>query len=279
MITSKFGNVLRGAGAVAAILLTAGTGTAVADDIGAQATNPVANLISLRVQDQYTASSYNADSYANTALLQVVLPIELESEAVPLLVTRTTVPWVWTQDFDDPIGRRKGMGDTTVNAFLITKWQPKNAVMGIGPTVTLPTAGDNEFTGAGKWQAGPSIVYMNTAIPKWQIGGLLFHQWDIGSERSGSQDVNSTFFQPILTRHLDNGWYIAAPDVPQVYNHETSKWTLNLGAVLGRVFKPKNAKNPVQIYGGIYYNTEDNPGIVSPEWTFKFQYGLLLPGG
>ena len=254
-------------------------GAAVKKDIGDQATNPVANLISLRMQDQYTASSYNADSYANTALLQVVLPVELPFESAPMLVTRTTVPWVWTQDFDDPIGRRKGMGDTTFNAFIIPKWQPKNAVIGVGPTFTLPTAGDNEFTGAGKWQAGPSIVYMNTAIPKWQIGALLFHQWDVGSARTGSQDVSQTYFQPIITKHMDNGWYVAAPDVPQVYNHETNNWSLNLGAVIGRVFKPKNAKNPVQIYGGLYYNTEDIEGVVSPEWTIKFQYGILLPGG
>ena len=47
-----------------------------------------------------------------------------------------------------------------------------------------------------------------------------------------------------------------------------------LGAVLGRVM-PIGGQ-PMQIFGGVYYNPEEND-TVSPEWTFKFQVGWLFP--
>ncbi len=51
------------------------TGAASAGDLGEAATNPVSNLIQFRLQDQYTASSYNADSWGNAATIQTVVPL------------------------------------------------------------------------------------------------------------------------------------------------------------------------------------------------------------
>ena len=35
---------------------------------------------------------------------------------------------------------------------------------------------------------------------------------------------------------------------------------------------------PMQIFGGVYYNPEEkDEGRISPEWTFKFQVGWLFP--
>jgi len=44
-------------------------------DLSEAATNPVSNLIQFRVQNEYTASSYNADSWGNTVLVQGVVPL------------------------------------------------------------------------------------------------------------------------------------------------------------------------------------------------------------
>lgn len=43
--------------------------------LGAAATNPVSNLVQLRLQNQYAPESYNADSRGNTALVQAVIPL------------------------------------------------------------------------------------------------------------------------------------------------------------------------------------------------------------
>jgi len=44
--------------------------------------------------------------------------------------------------------------------------------------------------------------------------------------------------------------------------------------VLGRVF-PVGGQ-PMQIFGGVYYNPEENDGPAA-EWTVKFQVGWLFP--
>ena len=69
---------------------------------------------------------------------------------------------------------------------------------------------------------------------------------------------------------------IGAPDVPQVDIWKTNDWSLNLGATVGRV-GPIGGR-PMQIYGGVYYNTEENDNSVSSEWVVKLNVGFLFPG-
>jgi hypothetical protein len=64
--------------------------------LAAAATNPIANLIQFQIQNRYTSDSYNADGDSNVFVLQPVIPIKLSSETVPLLVTRTTLPYINT---------------------------------------------------------------------------------------------------------------------------------------------------------------------------------------
>ena len=59
-------------------------------DLGAAATNPVSDLIQIRVQDQYVPDSYNVDGSSNAALIQTVVPFHLPFESVPMLVSRMT---------------------------------------------------------------------------------------------------------------------------------------------------------------------------------------------
>ena len=263
--------------ALAMLVLVAGSAFA-AESMGEQATNPVAPLVSVRLQDGIGLESYNADGYSNVVDIQLVNPFSLPFEAVPQLLLRTTIPWVTTPSLGDgPNSRRDGMADTVMNFFFVPSNAPKGWIYAVGPTITVPTAGDNVFGGAGQWQAGPSFVFMYSGIPKLQLGALMFHQWDIGSTRSGAQDVSKFNIQPIITKHLNNGWYVGAPDQPNTYDNETGDWTLNIGGLVGRVWKPKNRKHPIQVYAGVYYNSEQNPGVVATKWTFKLNYSLLLP--
>jgi hypothetical protein len=252
----------------------AGSAAATHGSLAAQATSPVSNLIQFRLQNQYGASTYNASGYSNAAMVQAVVPLMLPFEKVPMVITRTTAPYVSTPQLDG-VGRKHGLGDTVFLSLFVPKLGLKGATLGFGPTVTIPTAGDNDYTGAGQWQAGPTAVYLNHATPTIQWGLLAFQQWDFASTRSNAEDVSQLFLQPIFTKHLSGGWYVSTPDDPQVYDFETEEWTLNLGAVVGRVFSI--GKQPVQIFGGVYYNSEDNDEIVSGEWTIKFSFGFLFP--
>ena len=248
-------------------------------DLASAATNPVSNLIQFRLQDLYTSSNYNVDGYSNTSFVQTVVPLSGladEFDSLKGIVTRTTIGYVSTPDFDG-IGRQNGLGDTSILAFAVPKAAPEKTVWGVGPALTLPTAGDNEYTGSGYYQAGPAAVFMVSPTKSIQWGALVFHQEDIGNTGRDNRvdDVSTTFIQPIFNYHFDEGWYVGLPDTPQAYDHEENQWTYNIGGVLGRVTKVGG--RPMQIFGGVYYNPEEPDDAPAPEWSVKFQVGWLFP--
>lgn len=245
-------------------------------NLGDAATNPVAPLMSMRLQYQNSPSSYNADGYSQAGIGQAVIPIPLDSKAVPMVITRTTIPYVSTPDLGDPVNRKHGFGDTSLLAFALPNFGlPKGHTIAMGASIGIPTAGDNEFTGSGQWQLGPTIAYLNTKTKGLQWGMMVYQNWDVASTRSDAADVDNLNFQPILNYHFGTGWYVGLPDLPQTYNNETNNWTTQLGGVLGRVFP--YGKQHLQMYGGVYYNTEEDDEAIASEWTLKFNLSFLLP--
>ena len=76
------------------------------------ATNPIANMVQFQIQDVYAWDSHNSSGYANNIIIQPVIPIALPWEAVPVLITRTTIPYVSTPDLGPGVNRKHGFGDT-----------------------------------------------------------------------------------------------------------------------------------------------------------------------
>ncbi len=239
--------------------------------LAAAATNPIGNLIQFQLQDQYNWSNYNSDGYSNSAILQPVIPIKLNSESVPLVVTRTTLPYVTTPDLGDPVGRQNAWGDLSIIAPFIPKLKAKGIMFGIGPALSIPTA-TNDFTGSGKWSAGPTLVYFNGRTKGWQWGALGWHLWDFAGDEDRSQ-VNKTFFQPFVVKHFDKGWYAGTPDVPGTYNWVDDNFTFPLGLRVGKV--TKIGKQPVNLFGEVF-NTPWDDGA-SSEWSVKLSFTLLFP--
>ena len=237
------------------------------------ATNPIANLVQVQVLDQYNWENHNSSGDSNTLVLQPVIPVNLPWEKVPLMITRTTIPFVWTPDLGDPIGRKNGLGDTNILLLATPKLETKKFMLGVGLNSVIPSAGDNDFTGSGKWQAGPSALYINMGIPKLQWGLFAYHLWDFAGD-SDRPVVNRLSLQPFITKHFEGGWYIGTPDTPQTYDFETDKWTWALGGIVGRVMKL--GKQPVKLFGEVLYNPEDDNGPTA-EWSFKVGLTFLLP--
>lgn len=240
------------------------------------ATNPIANLVQVQLLNSYNWENHNSSGYSNNFVLQPVIPFKMPWEKVPILVTRTTLPYVWTPDLDEPIGRKNGFGDLVSLGLFTPKLKTKGVQLGLGWTVTIPTAGDNDFTGSGKWSAGPAFLYINMKTPNIQWGLFTFQEWSFASSSGNSdrEDVNQLSLQPFITYHFGKGWYVGSPDVPQTYNFENSKWTWAIGPQLGKV--TKIGKQPVKMFGAVYYNPEDDAGP-TPEWTAKFGLTLLFP--
>ena len=80
-------------------------------NLAAAATNPVANLVQCQIQDEYNWSNYNSSGESNAFIIQPVIPIALPWKAVPLVITRTTLPCIRTPDLGSPIGHQNRSGD------------------------------------------------------------------------------------------------------------------------------------------------------------------------
>ena len=243
--------------------------------LGMAATNPIANLIQFQIQDQYAWDNYNSSGYSNAFLIQPVVPIKLSSKKVPLLITRTTIPYVSTPDLGPPAHRKHGFGDTTFLALAVPSFGLKGQTVGLGVSNVFPTAGDNDFTGNGKWLTGPSWVYINQRIPKMQWGMLGWHHFTVGETSSGKdkKNVTETSVQPFVTKHFGKGWYVGSQDIPWTYDHKEGEWSLPMGPKLGRVMKL--GKQPINWFGAVYY--DPNSAGANAKWTAKINFTLLFP--
>jgi hypothetical protein len=239
------------------------------------ATNPIANRVQFQLQNQYNWDNHKSSGYGNQFLIQPVAPFKMPFEKVPLLITRTTLPYVSTPNLGSPTHRKHGFGDTTFLALAVPDFKIEKTTIGVGISSVIPTAGDNDATGNGKWQLGPAAVYFNQQMKSIQWGLLGWHRFTIGETSSGSdkKNVTESSIQPVLIKHWDKGWYLGLQDVTWDYNHKSGKWTLPTGPRFGRVMK--FGKQPVNLFGAVYYNpNSDGP---TSTWTAKINLTLLFP--
>lgn len=245
-------------------------------NLAAQATNPVAPLIQLQLQNSFVGESKAGKGYSNTFVVQTVIPWKIGEQAV---ISRITFPLlVGSADLGAPIGRQYGVGDLVfLNAFtsnvgIGSKWQ---GMMGPILSFTVPTA-SSDFLGEGKYQTGPGFIYINTASKSFQWGALLYQQWSFGSSGgdSGRPEVSRFYFQPILTKHFDKGWYISLGDILySVDFNDNDRFSFPVGVRVGRV--TKFGDQPVNIFVMPFYDFSGNNK--GNEWGVKLNVTFLFP--
>jgi hypothetical protein len=238
-------------------------------DLAQQATNPVAPLIQLQLQNIFIPSSEGASGYANQLIVQPVIPIPKNSIIPVASILRPTIPIVSSPDIDGGPKGTTGLGDTAWVYVLNgpTSW----GVFGAGAAGAIPTATDLRL-GARKWTLGPSLFGLYTKIPNVQIGGLLFNTWSVGG--SGPNDVNSLALQIVANYHWGDGWYAGWGDQALTYNWETNEAFIPISTRLGKVGGIGNQK--VNVFGEFIYNVGDTI-TGQPEWGFKLNVTLLFP--
>jgi hypothetical protein len=142
-------------------------------------------------------------------------------------------------------------------------------------TVAAPTA-TSDFTGTGKWLAGPGFIYINTATKGFQWGIFGYQQWSFASAGNSRDrpEVSQLFFQPIIVKHFDKGWYVGSQEILWMVDFNNSTWTLPLGVRVGRVMKLGHT--PVNLFVEPFYDvSSNNPG---QEWGVKINFTILFPG-
>jgi hypothetical protein len=262
------------------LLISAGPAFA-QDDLAKQAQNPIANLISLPLQNNTNFNiGPDEDEVQNVLNIQPVWPFTINENWN--LITRTIIPIVSQPEFYTGEDRITGLGDITFSAFFSPKKSPK-LTWGVGPVLLFPTATDGPLggttpdggkaLGSDKWGAGLSAVGL--VMPgKWVIGSLFSNVWSFAG--SGDQDINLFTWQYFINYNLSNGWYlVSAPIITANWEAEDSSntWTVPFGGGIGKIFNIGKQSVNGQVQG--FYNVE-KPEF-GPDWQLRVQLQFLFP--
>jgi hypothetical protein len=238
-------------------------------DLAQAAQNPVADLISVPLQNNATFGIGEYDRTRDVLNIQPVIPIKAGKWN---LINRTIVPVVRQPDFFEPTGSTFGVGDITHSLF-VSPAKAGKVIWGVGPIILLPTASD-PFLGTGKWGLGPSLVVL-TMPGRWVLGGLVNNLWSVGGDEERN-DVNVFFFQPFVNYNMSGGWYlVSGPIITANWEAEgDNRWTVPVGGGVGKIFRV--GKQPMNVNTQLFYNVK-SPEVTGGKWEWRVQVQLLFP--
>jgi hypothetical protein len=251
---------------------SSGGGGAVADEqdekaeLAKKLNNPVANLISVPIQNNWDFGIGSANAMRYTANIQPVVPVTLTKDFN--LIVRTILPVIYAES---PVagGRNAwGLGDTVQSFFLSPKEPVGGWILGGGPVFLWPSATDS-MLGSGKWGAGPTVVALRQEHG-WTYGVLANQIWSYAGW--GNQQVNSTFLQPFVS-YTTKTYTTFALNTESTYDWDKSQWTVPLNLMVNQLLKI--GKQPVQFSIGVRYYADKPDG--GPDWGLRFAVTLLFP--
>src|SRR5215831_7250461 len=144
------------------------------EDLQKATQNPVANLISVPIQDNINLDVGPYDRTQNVLNIEPVIPTKLTDNWN--LIIRVIQPIIWQPYPTQPTGGEFGLGDMNPTFFL-SPGKPGKVIWGIGPAFVIPTA-TNQILGQGKFSLGPSFVAL--AQPgNWTVGALANNVWSV----------------------------------------------------------------------------------------------------
>ena len=240
------------------------------DALRKAAQNPVANLISVPVQNNNNFGIGPDGRVQDILNIQPVIPMHVSENWN--LIARIITPIIYQPTTSQPINQGAyGFGDLNPTFFL-SPAKPGKIIWGAGPAIVLPTA-TNPILGQGKWSIGPSMVVL--AQPgKWTLGALVNNVWSFAGQ-SARPDVNQMLFQYFINYNLKKGYYITWQPTLTANWEATNggRWVVPVGGGLGRIMKL--GFQPVNLTVQFYGNTVHPPGA-SP-WGMRLQIAFLFP--
>jgi hypothetical protein len=241
---------------------------------GVDPTDPTAILTQIQLQNNFAVESYNASGYANTFIVQPVLPFPVAmpglKEFFPAHIMRPTLPFpAPTADPDGPLGVQGGMGDLTILDVGIHPTSWGNIALGyslIAPTSTHPQLGLQE------WQLGPTAGLIYKKIPKTNLGFVAQMPFSLEGEHS---EVD---LQIVFVRHLSASTYIRWGDTFWTFNTDTGAYNMPIEIAYGKVFKRGLFGVPNNVFVMPYYTPEGmHSGTGGAKWGVKLNVTLLFP--
>jgi len=238
------------------------------EDLAKAAQNPIANMISVPMQDNINTGIGPDDETQNVLNIQPVYPFSLGDNWN--VITRTILPVISQPDAMTGEGRVDGLGDINFSAF----FSPSDSgalTWGIGPALILPTATD-KVLGPDRWSGGLAAIAL--AMPgNWVVGAMVSNVWSFAG--SGDSDVNFFTCQYFINYNLPDGWYLTTSPI-NTANWEADsgeQWTIPIGGGIGKIMKWGKLPVNAQVHA---YNNIESPEN-GADWQYRVQLQFLFP--
>jgi hypothetical protein len=238
-------------------------------DLAKQTQNPVANLISLPIQNNWDFGIGPADAMRYTLNVQPVIPFSLNDEYN--LITRTIVPYIYAESPVRNRSDKSGLGDILQSFFFSPKAPINGWIMGAGPVFLYPSATEDEL-GKEKWCAGPTAVMLKQESG-WTYGILFNHLWSFAGDDDRT-NINATFLQPFVS-FTNETFTTFGINTESTYDWKNSDWTVPINVSATQLLKLGN--QPLSLSLGWRYYAEAPSG--GPDWGLRFVVTLLFPKG
>lgn len=233
--------------------------------------NHFSQHVSLPLENDINFRYQSPNRNQNVLSFKPVIPLKFTSNYD--LIIRTIAPIYEATPLPNQERTIRGTGDLNPTLFITPKYFDK-WILGLGPTVFMPTTSNSHYIASNKWNAGPEFAAM-AILEHWMYGVLTYNVFATAPD--GGHIKSSQFsFQYLLAYTFDNGWYVSTnPDIVANWqNDKNQKWLVPFGLGGGKAFYL--GKQALNVSSHAYYNVV-SPEHIGPAWQLQLEVELLFP--
>jgi hypothetical protein len=180
-----------------------------AEELRKQSQNPIANLISVPIQENANFGIGTVNRVQNVLNIQPVIPFTVSKNWN--LITRWITPIIYQPiPVPQPPGPPEQLtgvnGLRDINPSFLFSPKKSKVIWGVGPTFVFPTATNTTYLGQGKLSIGPSVVVLSQ-LPHFTLGFFTNNYWSV-ADHPNKPDVNQFLLQWFVNYNMKKGWYL-----------------------------------------------------------------------
>jgi len=229
--------------------------------------NPIADLITVPLENNFEFSSDSRHALTYTLNVQPVIPFPLTKDW--LLVTRTIIPFIAQEAAVAGERDKTGLGDINQSFFFSPARLVGGWTVGAGPVFQYPSATRSEL-GTGKWGVGPTFAVLRQR-GGWSFGVLANQIWSFAGNRH-RELVNTALVDPFVSYTWPNDFTVEF-DGGSTYDWKLRQWTVPLTAGVSQLVTIGKQSVSFGLDGRWY--AEHAAG--GPAWGLVFTVTFLFP--